>query len=188
MQRFAAVWHASPRKMMGMLALLLLTAGTAVGSGASFTASSPSPGNLVTAGSLTVDNTKKDNGVQGAIFSVANMKPGDSTSGTVRVDNTGSVAGDFSLALANVVSTPGPNGGNLAGKLNLHVEDVTGTPADVYNGLVSGFGPAKSLAPSWAGGTNRTYKFTVSWAAGATDNNYQGSELELDFDWSAVQS
>jgi spore coat-associated protein N len=191
MQRFAAVWHASPRKLAGALAVLLLSAGMAVGSGASFTAQSASPGNLVTAGALTVDNNKKNAGGQSAIFSATNMKPGDTTVGTVQVSNTGNVAGDFSLALSNVVNTPGPNGGNLSGRLSLHVEDITvpATPSTVYNGLVSAYGGAKALTTGWAGGAARTYRFTVTWATpNASDNNYQGSQLQMDFDWSAVQS
>jgi spore coat-associated protein N len=189
MQRFAAVWHASPRKLAGALALLLLSAGMAVGSGASFTAQSASPGNLVTAGALTIDNNKKNAGLQGAIFSATNMKPGDSTTGTVAVTNTGDVAGDFSLALSGITNTPGPNGGNLSGRLNLHVEDITGAAVDVYDGVVSGYGATKALTSNWAGGASRTYRFTVSWPTGlANDNNYQGSQLEMDFDWSAVQS
>jgi hypothetical protein len=190
MQRFAAVWHASPRKLAGALALLLLTAGMAVGSGASFTAQSASPGNLVTAGALTVDNNKKNAGGQTAVFSATNMKPGDSTTGTVQVTNTGNIAGDFSLALSGIASTPGAGGGNLSGRLNLHVEDITGAASDVYNGVVSGYGAAKALTPaSWAGGAARTYRFTVNWPTGlANDNSYQGSQLQLDFDWSSVQS
>jgi spore coat-associated protein N len=189
MQRFAAVWHASPRKLAGALAVLLLSAGMAVGSGASFTAQSASPGNLVTAGALTIDNDK-GGGAEGAIFSAANMKPGDTVTGTVTVSNTGNVAGDFSLALSSI--TAGGAGANLSGRLNLKVEQTAGagSPQTVYDGVVSGYGAAKTLPPaSWASAATRTYQFTVTWPTGQpNDNGYQGSTLTLDFDWSAVQS
>ena len=56
MQRFAAVWHASPQKMVGVLFALLLAAMMAVGSGANFNSTSANPGNVVTAGNL--DSTR----------------------------------------------------------------------------------------------------------------------------------
>ena len=57
MQRFAAVWHASPQKMVGILFALLLAAMMAVGSGANFNSTSANPGNVVTAGNLARTRT-----------------------------------------------------------------------------------------------------------------------------------
>jgi hypothetical protein len=190
MQRFAAVWHASPRKLMGVLLLLMLTAGMAVGSGASFTAQTASPGNMVTAGALTIDNNKKNNGTESAIFNAGNMKPGDSVTGTVNVTNTGTVAGDFFIAMPAFTDTAGTSTGKLSDKLTLKVEDTTPVvPTVVYNGLIKNFGTAaRALTTSWAASATRSYKFTVTWPAAADDDTYQAAKVSMNFDWSAVQS
>jgi spore coat-associated protein N len=190
MQRIAAVSRANPRKLMGALMMLLLAAGLAVGSGASFTASTASPGNMVTAGALTIDNNKKDSGTQSAIFNISDMRPGQSSSGTVTVTNTGSVPGVFNLALSG--TTPGGAGSNLANRLHLKVEEldglgaVTGTP--FADAVVNTMGSTNALG-TWNGGDSHTYKLTVSWPSGLSgDDAYQGSTLQLDFAWNAVSS
>ena len=70
MQRFAAVWHASPQKMVGVLFALLLAAMMAVGSGANFNSTSANLGNMVTAGNLKHTNT-------GALLTIDKIKPGE---------------------------------------------------------------------------------------------------------------
>jgi spore coat-associated protein N len=189
MQRFAAVWHASPRKLMGALLMLVVAGGFAVGSGASFTSQSASPGNMITAGALTVNNDKKNDGTQGAIFHADNMKPGDTVTGTVTVSNTGDVPGVFDLGMA--APTPSGPGSDLSDRLELEVQEldssnaVTGTP--LPSTLVSGVGT--TALGTWAGNTSHTYRFTVTWPTGLTgDNAYQSSGLSLDFAWSATQA
>ena len=76
MQRFAAVWHASPQKMVGVLFALLLAAMMAVGSGANFNSTSANPGNVVTAGNLSHINSKDT----AALLTVTKIKPGESRS------------------------------------------------------------------------------------------------------------
>ncbi len=187
MQRFAAVWVASPRKLMGALLMLLVAGGLAVGSGASFTSQTASPGNMITAGALTVNNDKKNNGVEGAIFHADNMKPGDTVTGTVTVSNTGNVPGVFSLDMA----APTVTGTDLSSRLKLKVDEldssnvVTGTPLPAT--LISGVGT--TALGTWAGNTSHTYRFTVTWPTGlANDNDYQSSGLSMDFTWSATQA
>jgi len=191
MQRFAAVWHASPRKLMGVLLLLLLAAGMAVGSGASFTAESASPGNMVAAGSLAIDNDKKNDGVQTAIFDIANMAPGQSDGGYVTVENTGTVPGGFNLALDPPVA--GGAGSNLSPRLQLTVQEVdqttnavVGTPFPIA--AVNTMGATNPLG-TWAAGEKHKYKFTVTWPTGLSgDDAFQGSTLKLDFKWNAVSA
>ena len=170
--------------------MLLIAAGLAVGSGASFTATSASPGNMVTAGALTIDNNKKNNGTQTAIFNISAMRPNTSSSGTVTVTNTGNVPGVFNLALAG--TTAGGAGSNLANRLHLKVEEldalnaVIGTPFP--DAVVNTMGATNALG-TWNGGDTHTYKFTVTWPNGlAGDDAYQGSTLQLDFAWNAVSS
>ena len=90
MQRFAAVWHASPQKMVGVLFALLLAAMMAVGSGANFNSTSANPGNVVTAGNLKHTNT-------GALANIDKIKPGETRAlGTVTISNTGDIDGILS--------------------------------------------------------------------------------------------
>jgi spore coat-associated protein N len=190
MQRFAAVWVASPRKLMGALLMLLVAGGLAVGSGASFTSQTASPGNLITAGALTANNDKKHNGTEGAIFHADNMKPGDTVTGTVTVSNTGNVDGDFSLAMA--APTLSGTGSNLSNRLHLKVEAldssnaVTATPIDT---VIASVGPDPFALGTWAGNTSHKYRFTVTWPTGLTDDNdYMSSGVSMDFTWSATQA
>jgi hypothetical protein len=189
MQRFAAVWHASPRTLMGAMLMLVVAAGLAVGSGASFTSQSASPGNMITAGALTVNNDKKANGVEGAILTAGNMKPGDTVTGTVTVSNTGDVPGAFRLDM-DAPAAGGP-GSDLSDRLKLKVEEldsgnaVTATPLAATT--VSGVG--STPLGTWAGNSSHRYRFTVTWPTGlADDNDFQSSTLSLDFTWSATQA
>ena len=191
MQRFAAVWAASPRKLMGALLMLLVAAGLAVGSGASFTSQTASPGNMITAGALTANNDKKNNGTEGAIFHADNMKPGDTVTGTVTVSNTGNVDGDFSLSMA-APSLSG-TGSDLSNRLHLKVEAldssdaVTGTP--IADTVISSVGTSPVSLGTWTGNTNHKYRFTVTWPTGLTgDNAYMSSGVSMDFTWSATQA
>jgi spore coat-associated protein N len=183
MQRFAAVWHASPRTLAGALAMLVVAGALAVGSGASFTSQSASPGNMITAGALTVSTDK------GAIFHAANLQPGDTVTGTVTVSNTGDVPGVFSLGMASPALSG--TGSSLAGRLQLTVDEldpgngVTATPLPAT--LVADVGTA--ALGTWAGHTSRTYRFSLAWPAGlAGDNAYESSGLSLDFTWNATQA
>ena len=118
MQRFAAVWHASPQKMVGVLFALLLAAMMAVGSGANFNSTSANPGNVITAGTLLHTNSKQGS----AILTVDKLKPGGSDEGTVQIANTGNIDGVFSVART---ITSDPTG--FAAHLKLTIaEDVAG--------------------------------------------------------------
>src|SRR4051794_36886244 len=141
MQRFAAVWHASPQKMVGVLFALLLAAAMAVGSGANFTTSSSNVGNMVTAGKLSLSNSKS-----GAIFTVNPMRPDDpAQTGTDSLSNTGDGPGAVTLTMSNLVDSNTVNPASLLStKLNLKVDaytDVTFTTlvGNKYNGTVSTF-------------------------------------------------
>ena len=167
MQRFAAVWTASPRKLMGALLMLAIAGGLAVGSGASFTSQTASPGNMITAGALTANNDKKNNGVEGAIFHADNMKPGDTVTGTVTVSNTGNVDGDFEALDSS--------------------DNVTATPID--DTVISSVGTSPVSLGTWTGNSNHKYRFTVKWPTGLTgDNAYMSSGVSMDFTWSATQA
>ena len=188
MQRFAAVWHASPQKMVGVLFALLLAAMMAVGSGANFNSTSANPGNVVTAGNLSHVNSKPG----AALLTVSKLKPGESQSGTVQLTNNGDIDGVFSIARTIVTDS-----GNLltpaapfAARLNLKIEDnANGTV--YYDDLLSnmtGTVGAGTITPT----NSRTYKFTVTFlntsGANGGDNKWKGASVEANFNWEAVNN
>jgi spore coat-associated protein N len=190
MQRIAAVWHASPQKMVGVLFALLLAAAMAVGSGANFTSQSVNSGNLVAAGTL------KAEGPSSAILNLTKIRPGESPTGEATISNTGNTRGLFTVTGSNLVDTPGSVGGpNLSGKVTLLVQELTGPGGTVvagpapYNGLLSNFNAAADLG-NINGGASKTFRFTVNFPNGtpAEDNPYQGAQSTLKMTFDAVQS
>jgi hypothetical protein len=192
MQRIAAVWHASPQKLVGVLFALLLAAAMAVGSGANFTTSSSNLGNAVTAGKLTMSNSKS-----GAIFTVNPMRPDDpAQSGTIQLSNTGDGPGAVTLTMPGLTDSSATN--PLSTKLNLKVEEFTDntytTSAGVkYDNLVSAFPGAGVALGTWqSSGASQThyYKFSITWpgTANGGDNAFQGTSSSMDFKWSMVQA
>ncbi len=124
------------RRMMVLLTLtvLVLAAAALVASSASFTASSANPGNVFTAGSLYIGNFRADGttdntGQVVASLSVSGMKPGDSTSGTEVIKNTGSLPGTFTLS--GVMDTSAPT--YLAAFANYLTLTVTEDGATLVN-------------------------------------------------------
>jgi spore coat-associated protein N len=179
----------SPRHLLGALLVALLAVGAVVGSGASFTSKSANPSNTFSAGNLAQSNSKEG----AAVLTTAAMVPGSSANGTVVIKNTGDVAGTFSLSKTGLTDTPGANGGQLSGVLDLKVEDVTNgaSPVTVYSGKVGAMG-AQTLG-KFTAGEARTYKFTVTFPDGGTpasattgDNAYKGSSMSVGYQWDAV--
>jgi hypothetical protein len=177
---------AHPRRTLAALGVVLAAVGLTVGSGASFTASAANPGNAFSTGTLVIANSPST-----ALLSVTGMKPGDTSSSTVDITNTGSLAGDFAL------KTSTPTGYTaLLGQMQLTVVDcgawtttapgcTTGTTTNVYTGTVSGLTNA-SLG-NYAGAIKHRYKFTATLPS-STDDTYQGKTAGIDFAWSATQS
>jgi spore coat-associated protein N len=190
MQRFAAVWHASPLKLVGVLFALLLAAAMAVGSGANFTSQTVNAGNVVAAGTLTATGTS------GAILNLTKIRPGDTLApGEVSISNTGNTAGAFTLSMVSLSDTPGTAGGpSLSAKVTLLVQELNapgGTPvvgSPLYSGLLKDF--ASAGLGTWNGATTHHYRFTVAFpnASAAVDNLYQGAQATMQFNWDAVQA
>ncbi len=176
---------AHPRRTLAALAVVLAAVGITVGSGANFTASAANPGNVFTTGTLIIGDSSST-----ALLNASAIKPGDSSSSTVDITNTGSLAGDFTLKTANATGYSA-----LLGQLDLTVVDcgawtttapncTTGT-TNVYTGKVNALTSA-SLG-NYAGGIKHRYKFTATLPS-STDDTYQGRTAQVDFTWSATQS
>jgi spore coat-associated protein N len=181
-----AVLIAHPRRTVSALSVVLVAVGVTVGSGANFTAKSANPANAFTTGTLEMVNSKD----AAAVLSAGNLKPGESATGIVDIENTGTLAGAFTLATSDAKdSTP-----SILGELDLKILDCgtfTGTTAPdcvsgttvVHTGKVSNVG-SKSLGQYDAKAKHR-YKFDVALPSG-TEDAFQGKSGSVQFDWSAA--
>ena len=130
-------------------------------------------------GPLSIANDKEGS----AILTAAGMKPGQSATGDVVIQNSSSVDATFALAQSNVT------GATLAGNLNLVVVDCGSScdPGDpqIYTGALNGL-PSTALG-TFAAGVAHRYRFTVTFPNGspAHDNALQGLTSSVQFDWSA---
>jgi hypothetical protein len=175
---------AQPRIALGALLTLLLATGAVVGSGADFTASSANPTNTFAAGTLTIGNSKNAT----AILTAANMRPGDpATTGTVDIENTGSLSGAFTLSRGTVTDSDPAN--PLSAKLNVVVTDCLATCGDgddtvKYTGTLAAMGQNIALGTYAAAATHR-YRFAVALDSSA-GNAYQGDTSTVQFDFNAA--
>jgi spore coat-associated protein N len=175
-----------PMRVLGAFSALIAAVAVAVGSSASFTASSANPSNTFAAGTLSILNSKA--GL--AVLTASGMKPGDSATGTVDVQNTGSLSGAFSLSRSNIVDSDGLN--PLSAKLNLVVKDCgdfsLGTPAcdagdpQKYSGTIAAMG--STALGTFAANEKHRYEFAVTFDSNA-GNAYQGDNSSVQFDWDA---
>ena len=170
-----------PRRTHTLVALagLLLATGVAIGSGANFTATSANAGNAFTAGALSMSNSA----APGAIFlsTPPKMRPGDVSSGTVTLSNTGDVPGQFSLSKT---ATSDPD--NLGAVLDLSIKEGSTT---IYSGKLSAMG-TQGLG-IWQPAGSHTYTFTVTWpnnppTSDAADTALMGKACTYRFDWTAI--
>ena len=112
------VLAASPRRALAALATVLVAVGVTGASGANFNASSANPSNTFTAGTLSMLNSKDG----AAILTASNMRPGaPATTGTVDIENTGSLSAPFVLSKGTVSNDDAAH--PMANKLNLKVVD-----------------------------------------------------------------
>jgi len=180
-----------PKRTLGALAAALLAVGVAVGSGANFTAQAANPGNLFAAGSLSIGNTPTT-----AILTASNMVPGSSTNGTVDIENTGTVAGTFSLS--RTALTNSDSGNPLSAKLDVVVTDCgtfsgstpptcgDGDDVEKYNGTLSAMNSSIGLG-TYNAAVKHRYKFVVTLNA-STGDAYQGGTSSATFQWDAVSN
>ncbi len=189
MHRIAAIWRVSPLRIVGVVFSLAIAVGIASGSGANFNARTANPDNILTAGNLTMSNSKDGS----AILSTLRMKPGDTSTGTVDIKNTGDIPGVFTLAQSALTNTPSSPA--LSAKLDLKVEDLgdptspNSSPPVKYTGKLGSL-PSTALGTFAAGDTHR-YRFTVTFpdgGSGGADNAYRGGATSAQFDWESTSS
>ena len=180
---------ARPKRTLGVLIIVLVAAGVAVGSGANFTAQTANPSNTFSSGSLTMSNSLDG----AAILTASNMKPGDAATGTVDIQNTGTLAGTFTLSRSALNDSDGAN--PMSQKLNLVAKDCgnfsAGTPTcdvgdpSVYSGTLAAMTASNALG-TYAANEKHRYQFTVTFDSSA-GTVYQGDSSTATFQWDAVQ-
>jgi len=169
------------------LAVLLLAASVAIGSGASFTSTSANPANVFTAGNLSHSNTKAG----AAILTANKMKPGDTATGSVTITNDGDLPGTFVLNTSNMTDAAvAPYTGKLSDILTLKIMDGA---TQIYSGPIKSVGTITLPGGAWTPAIAHTYDFTVTFPNGATptgpmqgDNNYKKASMSIEFDWTAT--
>jgi hypothetical protein len=179
-----------PKRTLVVLAAVLAAIGIAIGSGATFTAQSANPSNTFASGTLTMSNSK-DNA---AILTASNIKPGDTTQGTVDIQNTGSISGTFTVSRSALTNSDATN--PLSGVLDLTIKDcgdfAAGTPTcDVgdpvkYSGTLGAMTSSVALG-TYAASEKHRFEFKVTFQSGA-GNEYQGDSSTATFQWDATQS
>jgi spore coat-associated protein N len=160
-----------PLRALGALSALVAAVAVAVGSSASFTASSANPSNTFAAGTLSILNSKEGLAV-------------------LTASNTGSLSGVFTLSRSGIVDSDGAN--PMSGMLDLVVKDCgdfsSGTPTcDVgdpvkYTGTIAAMG--STALGTFVAGEKHRYQFVVTFNSGA-GNAYQGDSSSVQFDWNA---
>jgi predicted ribosomally synthesized peptide with SipW-like signal peptide len=171
----------STKILLTLATVAAVSAAAIGGTYASFTATPTTiSSNAFTTGTLSMSRSGS-----GAIFSSGNMKIGDTATGSVTIDNTGSLAADYTLDS----SVSGDSG--LAGQLQLTIyADTDGSGTPVYSGLIGDVSSA-SLGSFAATSGSHTYYFHItlqSTGSNAGDNALQGKTASASFTWNATQA
>ncbi|MBN2204256.1 MAG: hypothetical protein JW767_04460 [Thermoleophilia bacterium] len=98
MKRMRVLFGQRRMQLLVTAAVLLLAAGVVVGSGANFSTSAASADNVFTAG--IVGALPND----AMLLDLGPMAPGNTYTGTVEVENSGNVAGNFYMAATDVLN------------------------------------------------------------------------------------
>jgi hypothetical protein len=186
MSSTAGVLKKNRGKVLIAIAALLIALVAVVGSGAYFTSVSSNPGNVFTAGILTHSNSDAN----AAFMTLTDMFPGETRTGSVTLQNTGSVDGRLWLEQTAVVDTPGGNGGNLSEALTVV---ITRGATIVYSGDLDAFVVAEDAGLLTVADGAITYDWAVTFpdngdpgGAATGDNAYQGSSVTVDYAWELV--
>jgi predicted ribosomally synthesized peptide with SipW-like signal peptide len=189
---------------LSVLALGGATAAVVFGSWAAWTAQTTNPGNQVTAGRLTLGNDKDAAAI--LTTNVTDVQPGDTSSDTVTITNTGSVPMDVTLSQSGV--TDALSDGNNVLKFTIFDADTgdcvypagtgacpalddTTLGAD-WNGVatLTNFALPGEVTAEWAAGENHT--FTVTWeytddgVVNNTNNVVAARTADFDLTWNGV--
>jgi hypothetical protein len=169
-------------QLLATLTALLLAVGVVIASSASFTAKSANAENVFQAGELAMENTQS-----GMSTEIAQMVPGDWHEGTVKIENTGNVQGQFFLEPVTIAADS--MDGKFSEKLQLTVSEGG---KELYSGSLSGLKKSIDLG-IWEVKEAHEYTFNVAFpdagrddAGNGLDNEFMDAYTSADFDWTAV--
>jgi spore coat-associated protein N len=162
---------ARSRRLLVPMATMLAAGAIALASGASFTSSSANAASTYATGTLTQSNSRANE----AIFTGTNLKPGDTVTGSVTIENTGTLAADFRL------TETATNGFVDPSRLQLQIREDGDS---IFSGT---FGTADTIdLGTFEAGESRTYLYTAKLAQDAP-NAEQGRTASASYAWDAVQ-
>jgi hypothetical protein len=120
------------------------------------------------------------------VFAASGIAPGEATTGTVAIEDTGSAPVALTLRRGELVDVPGLGGGLLSSRLRLTVVDVTRptAPRTVYAGPLDSM--PERPAGTLVGGETRTYEFTATLPEGGEPsfkNAVQGASTTVAYSW-----
>lgn len=161
------------------------TAAIVFGSWAAWTAQTTNPNSAVSTGSLSLTTDKP----AAAVFTATDVKPGDTGSETVTVENTSSIALDLSLSQTAVTREAGP-------ALQLQIHDGTDCVYPAATGPCVAYGAwdgSTTLANldqgtlDASGGTRDSRTYTVGWKLDASSvNSDQNTDNTFTLQWDGV--
>jgi predicted ribosomally synthesized peptide with SipW-like signal peptide len=192
------------RVLLSVLAVGVIGAAAGFGTFAAFSSSTSNSANSFDAGTVAI----ADDDAGGTLVTLSTAKPGDSTTGCIKITYTGSLAANVHLygtvtgALApylNLTVTRGTGAATFpgCGSFSADGTNYMGAGAGVvYSGLLSAYpstyaagtvdpnncGSAPCGAQSWTNPSNHVYKFVITLA---NDNNAQGLSSNATFTWEA---
>ena len=185
------------KKFLFSLITVLLMVGMVTGATtAYFSDTETSTGNTFATGTLDLNLDGSNSNI--VKFTVPNMKPEDSQTGTWRVNNVGSMAGY--LDLQNITQThsagttteselavENPDVGTLGSLLNVNLfVDVNNNgvldagETTIYSGLIGSMATDYNQNLSLVAGATNYITMIVSWPSSANDNKGQGDTVQLD--------
>ncbi|HWW66851.1 MAG TPA: hypothetical protein VNY83_02605 [Solirubrobacterales bacterium] len=128
-------------------------------------------------GTLSLTNSKNGQ----ALLSASNMAPGAATSGTVVLEDTGTIGGSLSLTATNLQDVIGSGGQSLSSALVVQVYDTTTGGGPKYSGSLSGLQVEIGLG-RLDPGQPHTYK-VIATLPSAASNGAQGTQSTVDLTW-----
>lgn len=162
------------KPLLAVVAVVALTAALIYGGLAAFTASTSNTGNSFASGTLSF--TDNDSG--SALFNISNLKPGDTMTRSIQVNNTGSLDANVTVSLAT--------DGVLADALDVTVKKNNSSGDDIvsttnaqstktwtYDELEGS--PSQGDYSAWGAGDSKTYWIQYAFAGDGVnnDNDYQ---------------
>jgi hypothetical protein len=185
-----------PRRAVAGLATGLAAIGVAIGSGADFTAQSANPGNIFAAGILRIDNSDEGGGF---LYAQGLTPGGEPQTGVVDIQNTGTIAGRFTLFREVLDDSLDAPPSEFARKVRLTVRDCGTFDDDAAPGCgdagdvtIYGDGSLADMSEHldlgrYEPGEKHRYQFAARLDESA-GNDFQGGIASAGFVWDAVQT